>query len=244
MNLEFFQFKLDSQNKFAFYSVATPFLFLILTAVTYIFISNGYGNDITELRYFYFILLVGASFILNVFLVLVFIFLSYAKREKRFRLSLLGLGFSLMPIIFIIAFNLYVPIEKEEKDITFLGIDQDMDGVRDDVQEWIEKSFDVNLKSTQYLKSYTMLYQDSLKNVENKNKSIEISHEISRLRSCILKEFKNEGKTDREGRIILSQLGGLFFNTKGRLKGYRKMNENFHGQLIVIKNEEELNCNF
>ena len=125
----------------------------------------------------------------------------------------------------------------EEGKKTLLGIDVDNNGVRDDVQVWIESKFadKPNLKNAMLQRA--KYYQLEIANADNKEESIKYSRKVSDTKRClsvIATEMSGNSLPDLTMEIIK-----ITFNTKDRILAFKKINENFSGQVISSVSREE-----
>jgi PKD repeat protein len=110
--------------------------------------------------------------------------------------------------------KLDVPDPGPVVDDTLLGIDSDLDGVRDDVQNWIanEAKENTNLKTA--MNKLAGYYQQNFQNLNDPEKIRAISKKQEFAMIC-LSSLVDEERVD----IIESGLKLLFFNTEERVKG-------------------------
>lgn len=128
---------------------------------------------------------------------------------------------------FVIDESLQVPIPDPKKnDATIAGIDSDEDGIRDDVQRWINETYasQPNLKLA--MKQYATAHQNVLITANNKDLNIQATYQTFNAISCAIGVTKsvNQGHEESE-RVLVKQL-----NSKERLITEKKADLNFHGQ--------------
>lgn len=112
---------------------------------------------------------------------------------------------------------------------TLLGIDSDVDGVRDDVEIWINNSTS-NTPGIDYkiiresLKEIARELQESLKYKENANLTLE-----ARLRALNLSFCLNNRKSFSFEATLLKRLNVTIYNTMDRLKAWAKTEASLNG---------------
>jgi hypothetical protein len=127
---------------------------------------------------------------------------------------------------------------------TLLGVDSDNDGIRDDVQRWINENFSnkpIVLKLA--FKQYAIAMQSSLPTSNNKTLSIQTSHATLKSQGCLYEVGDETGIPGREQEEIRKKIKLMYLNTKERIEAELKADENFHGQEVTILSKEEA-CNF
>jgi hypothetical protein len=120
-----------------------------------------------------------------------------------------------------------------------LGEDKDNNGVRDDIDEWINKTYKTHDQRTAAtLKAkYNRL---ALKFHKDKEKSNQYTHKALDLSNCLanlVKDFKLWSKR-------LDSYHLLTYNTRERLKAYTIVNSNFSGQVGYIEIDLVKSCEF
>lgn len=137
--------------------------------------------------------------------------------------------------MFVIDSSLQVPMPDPIKnDATVAGIDSDNDGIRDDIQRWINEEFNSQPKVKAAMRQVAIARQLDLLSVDDKQKSIEAGRKMLDADHCIY--FINgldEGF--KLSQIIKSKL----LNTKSRLYAEVKANANFSGQTYESPNTIE-----
>lgn len=98
------EFRIEKENKFAHYSVISPFIFLVLSLIASVVVSEIYKNDTFGLRQFFYFVIIGVGITANVFAVCILMILSYLKKEMKFKYSWISLGISLIPIALVVGF--------------------------------------------------------------------------------------------------------------------------------------------
>jgi hypothetical protein len=147
--------------------------------------------------------------------------------------------------MFVIDQTLEVPMPDPKKnDATLLGIDSDNDGIRDDVQRWINENLSnkpIELKLA--YKQYAVAFQSSLPISNDKNASIFASHTNLKAQGCLYGVGELLLVQPKELIEIRTKIKLMFLNTKERIEASLKASENFHGQEVSILSREE-SCNF
>ena len=144
---------------------------------------------------------------------------------------------------FVVKKEIVVVDPGEEGKKTLLGIDVDNNGVRDDVQIWINKNFDDDLFFNESLMSLARAYQYEFMNVDNIELSKAMTHKKMDAYKCALFRGKQSGLTKVSQ--ILAELKKQFLNTKDRIQTSMKVSNNFHGEIVevVVGADEERSCN-
>ncbi len=129
---------------------------------------------------------------------------------------------------------------------TLLGIDSDNDGVRDDIEIWINERFEGNENLIKGMKQQARDYQNALKVVDDKEASIAATHEIFRTSHCLTHIVGIDEKIR-----IGKELDFHFADTKDRILAERKSDKNFHGQGLptdleenFFKDNDKIYCKF
>ncbi len=121
---------------------------------------------------------------------------------------------------------------------TILGIDSDNDGIRDDVQNWINKnasSETIRLALRQYATGIRNKYA----NKDNKEESILATHESLKAQDCL----RYKQREAQEKNTLSLELEAFHRNTKARIIASDQISSNFHGQLME-RVDKEIACNF
>jgi|TARA_Y100000768_G_C23724580_1_gene561917 hypothetical protein len=109
-------------------------------------------------------------------------------------------------------------------DQTLLGPDQNNDGVRDDVEYWINKhAKDVNVKHASMM--YVKYFQLGLKNVDDREKCNEMTHKRLDYHSCILHLMDFD-----KARDYLDKMNKVLINTRLRIKKRMLITSHFGGE--------------
>ena len=125
----------------------------------------------------------------------------------------------------------------EEGKKTLLGIDVDNNGVRDDVQVWIESKFadKPNVKNAMLQRAKYM--QLEIANADNKAESIKYSRKESDATSCLYTIATGMSGNDLSN--LTKEIIKITYNTKARILAFKRINENFSGQITSSVSREE-----
>ncbi len=124
---------------------------------------------------------------------------------------------------FVIDNSLEVPVpDPKVNNMTLGGIDSDNDGIRDDVQRYINENYlgDMNLA----LKQYAQQVQESLLNSQDKESSNYNSGKLFEVSECLSSIRPTDYHVHRK------KIKGIYLNTEARVKKELQMNLWFHGQ--------------
>lgn len=148
-------------------------------------------------------------------------------------------------VMFVIDQTLEVKIpDPKINNASLLGVDSDNDGIRDDVQRWINENFSNKpLELKLALKQYAIDLQSSLPTSNEKAQSIKASHATLKSQSCLSNIGKEIGIQKKERNEYRIKIKIMYLNTKERIDAELKADENFHGQEVTILSKEE-SCNF
>ncbi|MCM2350235.1 MAG: hypothetical protein NDI69_09445 [Bacteriovoracaceae bacterium] len=129
-----------------------------------------------------------------------------------------------------------------QNNATVGGIDSDNDGIRDDVQIWINNTFGEQPEVGLAVKQMASTFQSLLTTIENKDESIGAARKFLDSTTCLdgLVGLKME-MTMR--RMVKDQ----YLNTKDRLYAEIRANGNFRGQsfnVIIDSNKKKSLCSF
>lgn len=137
--------------------------------------------------------------------------------------------------MFAIDSSLQVPLpDPKLNDKTIAGIDSDNDGIRDDIQRWINEEFSTQPKVQMAMRQIAMGRQLDLLSVANKEQSIIASNKYLNDAICLssIVGIDQKSKLNRE-------LDSKLLNTKDRLYAEIKANANFSGQAWELPNSAE-----
>ncbi|MFT6630069.1 MAG: CRISPR/Cas system CMR-associated protein Cmr5 small subunit [Bacteriovoracaceae bacterium] len=120
-----------------------------------------------------------------------------------------------------------------------LGPDKDNNGVRDDIDKWINKTYKNHdqIKAAKLKAKYNRL---ALKFHKDKEKSNQYTHKALDLSNCLANLVKNFKLWSKR----LDSYHLLTYNTRERLKVYTIVNSNFSGQVGYIETDLVKSCEF
>jgi len=154
----------------------------------------------------------------------------------------------------LIVYNTLPPMPNEDKNNkTLLGIDSNNNGIRDDVEIWILKTYS-NQKypktkiaiAMQYAKAAQMIIKNPVfKNSTVLNNAVDCENYIlfKKAKRLNLKGYKALRFTIKNA-IINNKLRDKIFNTKIRLKEYFRFNASCNGHIFEIGDSNTSVCNF
>ncbi len=122
---------------------------------------------------------------------------------------------------------------------TLLGNDYNLDGVRDDLQAWIEKEYGSQTDLKLVARRYAQAYQNAFKTVDNKTESIKSIKSLLKASECFVETLKSQGISIEKSIQEKDKLKKLILNTKVRLKAQDQMNENFSGSSYMLTSKNE-----
>lgn len=132
--------------------------------------------------------------------------------------------------------------ESEESKKTLLGIDSDKDGVRDDVQLWIQSHPLSGTDAFKILYRIAQLYQEEIKTIIDDGDSVATTR-LRRLASGCFLDTKI-GTSSDETVLIDKQLTRLVFNTRARKHIKERIGKNYDGQVTSYLSESECRSKF
>lgn len=137
--------------------------------------------------------------------------------------------------MFVIDSSLQVPIpDPKLNDKTVGGIDSDGDGIRDDIQRWINETYSSQPKVKMAMREIAMGRQLDLLSVANREQSIIVSKKVLDNDNCLYSIVGID-----TGANIVRELKSKLLNTKDRLYAEIKANANFSGQSYRLPNTPE-----
>lgn len=113
---------------------------------------------------------------------------------------------------------------------TVAGIDADGDGVRDDVQRYIYRTYSQDELKRKAMLQYAKAQQESLTNVLNREISIEKSNKLHRSAECVVAVYGDVRSTFGP----LDILDAVIVNTKARVKADIQASVNYSGQIYTL----------
>lgn len=135
-----------------------------------------------------------------------------------------------------------VPMPDPTKNkATVGGIDSDRNGIRDDIQIWINEEFKDRPLVKLAMKQFAQARQLEILNTDIRMQSIEFSKQGLDAQECL------DVVTKRTGIYLIKLHDEKLLNTKDRLSANIKSNSNFSGQSYSLAKDEELSrsmCNF
>jgi hypothetical protein len=105
--------------------------------------------------------------------------------------------------------------------------DENKNGVRDDLDEYIQESYGDNDRLKLFLTDYTRLFQNIVVSHENKDKLIKQFDRLALMSRCFTKYDPNKS------RLITRELKAKILNTIDLLIAYSKSNEKMDGRVIT-----------
>lgn len=141
---------------------------------------------------------------------------------------------------FVIDEALQVPMPDPKKnDATVGGVDSDNDGIRDDVQRWINETYSSQPNVKLAMKQYAVAFQQKLLTVDNKEQNIRMTYLAFEASDCL------EGLIGLDpGFEAANKLMAKYLNTKERLVAKKKASLNFHGEGGLLSNNQLAFCQF
>jgi hypothetical protein len=117
------------------------------------------------------------------------------------------------------------------------GVDKDSDGIRDDVQEFIEKSsYPDDLKKAQ--KQYARTMQKVLLESSDKERSIENARLLIRASLCTT-YIERQLQTDE---YTYQKIRSEILDTSERLDAWNQVNDHFNGQISDVEIASAHHC--
>ena len=137
--------------------------------------------------------------------------------------------------MFVVDSSLQVPMpDPKLNDKTVAGIDSDGDGIRDDIQRWINEKYADKPRTKMAIKQLAMSKQLDLISVSDKAQSIIAGRKMLDDLDCLSYVVGNE-QLDNINREIKYKM----LNTKDRQYAEIKANANFSGLSIPVRYKEE-----
>lgn len=123
-------------------------------------------------------------------------------------------------------------LPKLDRTDTVAGIDADQNGIRDDIDAYIQKTYTTE-EQRKAVSQYARSLQSSiLVNIEDKIAVKAITNEKARAISCIFEKIPNE-QSPNNGSVVEEILGATT-NTKKRLLEYIALNKSLDGTVISL----------
>ncbi|MBF7691545.1 hypothetical protein [Acinetobacter pollinis] len=121
-----------------------------------------------------------------------------------------------------------------ERENTIQGIDNDGNGIRDDIDAYIKRTYPQ--KQQKAVSQYARALQASLLvNLNDRNALQRTSDVESRAVSCIFEKIPN-GESPSHGRVVMEILG-VTTNTKKRLMAYLALSKALDGTVMTLPND-------
>ena len=130
--------------------------------------------------------------------------------------------------------------DKTRNNSTLTGIDVDKDGVRDDVEIFINNLFTNNSDLRKSYKNFSKLYNLLLINVDNKTEVLRIDPLLSKASFCA--NYMDNVNTDAIKRENLMKLKSLLINTSARVFADIKLNGYYGGRSYTIPSDIDNYC--
>lgn len=137
--------------------------------------------------------------------------------------------------MFVVDSSLQVPLpDSRLNDKTVAGVDSDRDGIRDDIQRWINEEYASQPKVKMAMRQIAMGRQLDLLSVANREQSIIVSRKVLDNNNCLYSIVGTDA-----GAKMIRELKSKLLNTKDRLYAEIKANSNFSGQAYESPNTPE-----
>lgn len=127
-------------------------------------------------------------------------------------------------------YNSDVPEPGEVNSDTIEGIDSDNDGVRDDVQRWINYESKENSEIKNLLKKLAQNYQLQILNNNDPNKIKEFERKKDKISTCLLGKINN----DEQMNYYLNILQYLYSSTELRSEAWSLVQGNLGGYSVEV----------
>ena len=123
---------------------------------------------------------------------------------------------------------------------TLEGIDADKDGVRDDIQRWVQTSLVSSEKARLSALQVAKYVQSSLLSSADKARSISETKKLMNAQRCA-----SLAMNDSQNTTVIGQVESLMYNTKARTLAASIADKNFSGQsFIFTSGNEKSTCEF
>lgn len=138
-------------------------------------------------------------------------------------------------VMFVVDESLQVPMPNEKlNDKTIAGVDSDADGIRDDIQRWINEDFADKPKVKMAMKQIAMGMQLALISAPNKIQSIIATRKVLNDMDCLNYVVGIDMQIK-----VRKTLESKMLNTKDRHYAKIMANDNFSGQNFTVPMAEE-----
>ena len=126
------------------------------------------------------------------------------------------------------------PDPGEAGQATVEGVDSDRDGLRDDIQRYVELTHSDSAKTRAALTQFARVGQQFLLDANNEQASIGNAREEGRARACLYYVRPSDATT------LESELLSLIVNTDARHRAYLEADAHLGGQVFTIYRPEEM----
>lgn len=145
-------------------------------------------------------------------------------------------------LCFLLIFTAFINLGAFSPDETreVIGIDEDSDGLRDDIQKYIEELFPNSRNKKNALRQYAKSSTDFIKYSNNEQATIDSAKRLSEAGECV--EFVFENNTY----AILTDLEAKIFNTELRVKALMIAQKHLGGKMFTSNKIEnwQYSCKF
>lgn len=117
----------------------------------------------------------------------------------------------------------------EAADDTLLGIDSDNDGVRDDIELWVNSKEELSSLQQKTLKQMSKKLLENIRHQNDRSASIQSKFRTIEYTYCMEFRFGSEFSEK-----LFSELRMRFYNTKERLMAWAESENNFGGQIVTL----------
>lgn len=123
-------------------------------------------------------------------------------------------------------------LPKLERTDSILGIDQDKNGIRDDIDAYINEKYTDELQK-KAVQQFARVSQLKLAvNLEDEVALKESSNEADRATTCVYKRFNNDPNIDASD--VIDEIASITKNTRKRLRAYYKYSNALDGFVFTI----------
>lgn len=127
-------------------------------------------------------------------------------------------------------------LPKLERTDSILGIDQDQNGIRDDIDSYIKEKYTDELQK-KAVQQFARVSQLKLAvNLEDEVALQESSNEADRATTCVYERFNNDPNIDASE--VIDEIGSITRNTKKRLQAYYKYSDALDGFVFTISQRD------
>ena len=116
----------------------------------------------------------------------------------------------------------------EQGRVDLQGIDSDNDGIRDDVQRWIQLEARDNVIKRKYLRAIAHVYEENFRNLNTLSNITDNFSKLNKTEQCLKLVETDPVKTDLNNRIFKVAYG----NTNERFLALNTIAASFAGQTI------------